>query len=165
MKVAVVGFGNILRKDDGFGVYVVRFLQENHRFEPQVDLIDAGTSSFKLIDTLISYDFLIIVDIVYTDGIPGDVLILDKKHLKNTFTRAGHDFDISGMVQFLSPEKVFIVAVVPEDCKSYQLGLSKKVKNSVDKVVGVIIDRLNSLGISSYKKGNKTIEEVIKDFG
>lgn len=165
MKVAVVGFGNILRKDDGFGVYVVNLLKENYKFEPEIDLIDAGIYSFRLMDILFDYDFLIIVDTVYTDGIPGEVVILDKKDLKNTFTRLGHDFDVSGMLEFLNPEKIFIVSATCYDCKSFQIGLSKTVKNSVDKAVGVIINKLNSLGIDSYKVGNKTIEEVIQKFG
>lgn len=165
MKVAVVGFGNILRKDDGFGVYVVRFLRENYRFEPDIDLIDAGISSFRLLEVLLDYDFLIVVDTVYADGKPGDVVILDKKHLKNTFTRLGHDFDVSGMVEFLNPENILILAATGKDCESYHIGLSDELKDSVHKAIGVIIKQLKSLGINSYKSGNKTIEEVIKEFG
>lgn len=164
-RVAVVGFGNILRKDDGFGVYVVNFLKENYRFEPQISLIDAGISSFRFIGHLSEYDFLIIVDVVYVEKDIGIVLKLEKNQIKNTFTRVGHDFDLSGMVEFLNADRFSIIAAVPKDCKTYQIGLSEELNMSVYQAVDVIVRELKNLGITSYKTGSKTVEEVIRQVG
>lgn len=61
-NVLVLGLGNTLLKDEGAGVHVINFLQEQFPDEPGVEYLDGGTLSFTLADPIESADGLIVVD-------------------------------------------------------------------------------------------------------
>ncbi len=68
----IVGVGNILLKDEGIGVHVVRALQEMSLASPkgEVEVVDGGTSP-SAFDTAEGADKLIIVDAARGGGEPG----------------------------------------------------------------------------------------------
>ena len=39
-KIGIAGIGNLLLRDEGFGVHVVHYLQENYEFPEIVDIQD-----------------------------------------------------------------------------------------------------------------------------
>ena len=41
--IRVIGLGNVLMSDDGFGPFVVRVLEAAFEWPPNVEVIDAGT--------------------------------------------------------------------------------------------------------------------------
>lgn len=58
-EIVVIGVGNILFKDEGVGIYAAKYLEENYRFTPAVDIIDGGTLGFKLMTYYQSYEKVI----------------------------------------------------------------------------------------------------------
>ncbi len=52
MKVAVVGAGTIIFRDEGVGVYAQRFLSENYSFDGDITFVDGGVLGFKVDDLL-----------------------------------------------------------------------------------------------------------------
>jgi hydrogenase maturation protease len=63
VRTLVAGFGNVLRGDDGFGVAVIRRLQETELPLADVELMEVGTAGIRLAQELLTpYDRLIIVD-------------------------------------------------------------------------------------------------------
>lgn len=71
-RIMVMGIGNVLMQDDGVGVHVIRKLEEMD-LPPQVELVDAGTHSYDLLDYLYEADFCIVVDAMHAGGKPGTV--------------------------------------------------------------------------------------------
>ena len=47
--VTVLGIGNIILRDEGFGVRAVEYLEEHYRFSPDVRLLDGGTLGPELL--------------------------------------------------------------------------------------------------------------------
>ena len=43
MKTLILGAGNLLLSDEGFGVHFIRHLQKHYILPPEVELFDAGT--------------------------------------------------------------------------------------------------------------------------
>ena len=70
-RTIVFGAGNLLLKDEGIGVHVVRALQEAG-LPDNVTIIDGGTSS-NILPHLEPADRLIIIDAVQAGGRPGTV--------------------------------------------------------------------------------------------
>ena len=70
----IVGVGNVLLKDEGIGVHVVRALQEMSLASPngEVEVVDGGTSP-SAFDSAEGADKLIIVDAARGGGEPGTV--------------------------------------------------------------------------------------------
>ena len=77
MRTLVAGFGNVLRRDDGFGVEVIRRLRESDQ-RPDVELMEVGTAGIRLAQELLTpYDRLIIVDAMTRGGAPGSLYVTE----------------------------------------------------------------------------------------
>ena len=70
-KIIVLGIGNILISDEGFGVRVVEKLQECYEFPDNVQLLDGGTMGYELLHRLIGIQKLILIDAVNGGAAPG----------------------------------------------------------------------------------------------
>ena len=71
MKI-VVGVGNVLQKDDGIGIHLVRRLSKMFSNAGGIEFIDAGTSN-EIFFCAKEADSILIIDAVRNNGIPGDV--------------------------------------------------------------------------------------------
>jgi len=76
----IVGVGNVLLKDEGIGVHVVRALQEMSLASPngEVEVVDGGTSPSAL-DSAEGADKLIIVDAARGGRLPFAHLVADDR--------------------------------------------------------------------------------------
>lgn len=76
--VLIIGCGNLLLGDDGFGPGVIDYLQNNYRLPDRVKLVDAGTGAGDLLlQILLGKDVprvLILVDAVDMGVLPGSVM-------------------------------------------------------------------------------------------
>lgn len=80
-EILVLGCGNVLFGDDGFGPEVVECLQKNYNIPPDVAVINAGLSVREILFNVILADRrptqIIIVDAVDVGQVPGEVFELD----------------------------------------------------------------------------------------
>jgi coenzyme F420 hydrogenase subunit delta len=79
--ILVLGCGNVLFGDDGFGPSVARYFQQNFEIPSNVCVIDAGLTVRKILFDIILSDErprkIIIVDAVDIGRAPGEVFDLD----------------------------------------------------------------------------------------
>jgi hydrogenase maturation protease len=76
--VLVVGFGNVLNGDDGFGVAVLQRLARHPHLPPGVTLLEVGIGGMSMIHALQDgYDALLLVDAVDRGGAPGTTYLLE----------------------------------------------------------------------------------------
>ena len=61
-KINIVGLGNILFGDEGFGVEAVRAMEASGEFTESVSFIDGGTQGIYLLDYFESCDALLVFD-------------------------------------------------------------------------------------------------------
>ena len=80
--IAVIGIGNVLLGDDGFGPYVVELLQSRWSFPSTVALIDAGTPGLDLVSYLLGREVVILVDAIAADGQPGELRVYSGAELQ-----------------------------------------------------------------------------------
>src|SRR5215217_5103816 len=77
-RVLVVGFGNVLNGDDGFGVAVLQRLVGYPDLPPGVTLLEVGIGGMSMIHALQDgYDALLLVDAVDRGGAPGTTYLLE----------------------------------------------------------------------------------------
>lgn len=158
----VAGLGNILRRDDGFGVEVVRRLEagrleagrlEAARLPAEVRVEEFGISGLALVQELMSgYDVLVIVDAWDRGAPPGEVFVVepsvpDARRLPpeqfRDYLADSHYTDPSKAL-FLAreigvlPPTVRLVACQPEDAEDYAVGLSGEVLKGVDRAAGIV---------------------------
>lgn len=81
MNIAVIGLGNVLLGDDGFGPYVVELLRRRYAFPPGVELLDLGTPGLGLISYLHGHDAVVFVDAVSDEAPPGTLRVYEDTEL------------------------------------------------------------------------------------
>ncbi|MGK0619531.1 hydrogenase maturation protease [Meiothermus cerbereus] len=75
--ILVVGFGNLLHRDDAFGVRLLERLRDNPKLPSEVKLLDAGIGGMHFVQELFSsYRAVVILDAVEGET-PGTVRILE----------------------------------------------------------------------------------------
>lgn len=75
--IAVLGLGNILLTDDGVGVHALNALARGGFCPTMVQLVDGGTMSFSLAETIENVDALIALDATEFDAPPGTLRVFE----------------------------------------------------------------------------------------
>lgn len=167
-SVVVVGIGNILFKDEGVGVYAGRYLEENYRFEPPIDIIDGGTLGFKLMTYYQSYDKVLILDTVSIEDAPGSVYHLPADALMGlgSYRQTAHEVEVVEMLEICSlldkMADVSVVGIIPEDIESVEIDLTQTLHSRFGAMIETTLSELKNAGISVIPKDHpKTLGEII----
>ena len=118
----VLGLGNVLMGDDGFGPAVVRAFENAYAVGPDVLVVDVGTPGLDLTPWLADVDRVIIVDTVKSELPPGTLRVFDKTGVlrRPPSVRVGpHDPGVKEallMLEFAgrTPGELALIGVVPE---------------------------------------------------
>jgi hydrogenase maturation protease len=73
-KVLLLGIGNLLWADEGFGVRVIETLLKNYTFPDNVSVLDGGTQGVYLVQHVQDADILVVFDAI-DFGLPASTLI------------------------------------------------------------------------------------------
>ncbi|MFH1214935.1 MAG: HyaD/HybD family hydrogenase maturation endopeptidase [Pseudomonadota bacterium] len=152
--VGILGIGNLLLGDEGFGVHVIRYLEENYSFPEQVRLLDGGTAGIYMAPFLEEVDRLIVVDVVAADGAPGTIHVFNGDDLKGAGLQMRMSPHQLGLLEVLeisklreqAPDEVGFIVVVPEKM-DISMELSDTVRGKVIEVAEMIIATLEREGI------------------
>lgn len=85
MAILVLGLGNTIMTDDGFGVRVVEALSSRYRFPEEVSLLDGGTLGLDLLPRLEGIERLLIIDALEMHAPPGTVFRLEGEEVPRAF--------------------------------------------------------------------------------
>lgn len=154
--IKIIGCGNILRKDDGIGVYVIEELKKI-TISNDVELIDAGTRCLDIFSFLEGAQKIIIVDAVKNGKRPGTIYHMDIDREKINTDRLNfistHDFNWQNALSVgreifkdRFPEKITFFGIEVENI-DVGLGLSEAVKQSLPRVINFISVELNKVSI------------------
>jgi hydrogenase maturation protease len=163
-NIAIVGIGNILQKDDGIGVTLIKYLEAAYTFPSHVQLIDGGTSGVALQSQIMHKDFLIIIDALSISDTPGTVHILNGTSLlgqSSDIKLSPHQISFFDLLQFMAlekiaPKKIMIMGIVPKDV-GCGVELSEPVKKSIEIAANQIITQLKQAGIRIEKSTEKIL--------
>jgi len=142
-KIAVLGIGNPLRRDDGLGIRVVQVMQSNPYYLG-VDIIDGGTAPdlFSLLDE--SVGKVVIVDVLRGKGEPGSIYRLEitEENISAQPSTSLHGLGVLDSLQLMvrlgmRPPEVIIIGVEPYDVAN-GLGLSPQMELLVPKVISEV---------------------------
>ena len=129
-KILILGVGNILLTDEGFGVRAVEYLETHYRWPERVRLMDGGTQGLMLMPELLECDFLVVLDVVLGPEAPGTFYLLEGEDLRKSlsFRDSMHQTDlldtlITCHLAGHRPEAV-VIGLQPFDYKTMQVGLS-----------------------------------------
>ncbi len=140
-EVLVLGCGNILFGDDGFGPAAVKYLQENYQIPPLVSVIDVGSGVRGILFNVILGDKrpnrILIVDSVDVGRSPGEIFELDISDIPENKIDdfSMHQLPTSNLLRELSlsggVEVRIIVAQIQHIPDEVSPGLSETVRDAI----------------------------------
>jgi hydrogenase maturation protease len=128
--ITILGLGNILMRDEGFGVHFVRWIGNRWRFPETVELVEGGVMAYALLGPVCDCEHLIVVDVLKTDDVPGSVyrFTLAEIEPKLPPPTSAHEvqfLDVLCKAEMLdeAPEVIFL-CVVPENMQDMDMEMS-----------------------------------------
>lgn len=148
---AVIGLGNPLMGDDGFGLVALARLRDEWTLDG-VELADGGTWGMSLLPLIEDADRVVLLDAIASGADPGDVVVLERERLPIYLTRklSPHQVDMRDVLATAEwrgklPEETVAIGVEPSVVKM-GLELSPEVEKAVDAAIWVVIARLIQWG-------------------
>jgi hydrogenase maturation protease len=157
-QIMILGIGNILFSDEGFGVRVIERLQERYTFSDNVSIIDGGVLGMNLLGVISQADHLIVVDAVRNGGTPGTLIRLREGEIpariraKNSLHQV--DF-LEALTMCRALDKVpqtVILGVEPQDIETLSTELSPLIQTKVDSMIDMVLTEIACWGASYHQR-------------
>jgi hydrogenase maturation protease len=146
--ITVLGIGNILLSDEGFGVRVAEELLRRYRFPAGVQVLDGGTLGMDLLRFLTGTQRLLIVDAIAGDGPPGTFYRFAGNQVKAYFREkvSLHELGIKDVLAVLASTgrpvgEIVIVGVQPASL-DVGLELTPAVAAALERTVAAVVGEL-----------------------
>lgn len=143
----ILGIGNILLKDDGIGVHVVKKL-EDEGLPSNIEVVDGGTSTLDTLNYFLEYKKIIVIDSLKAGYEPGTIYKIKPEDIKN-YKRENlsiHDVQILDVVKIAEmydkhPD-VTIFGIEPKEIV-YDTEMTDCMKRKVPEIINLIKKELN----------------------
>ncbi len=149
-KTLIAGMGNVLRRDDGFGVEVAKRLMATSALPEGVTVIEVGIGGIHLVQELMSgYELLVIIDAMERSSAPGTVHVLEAEvpaledwpELQRQDFLADMHYTTPSKAMILAkalnvlPARVYIVGCQPVEVDDLGIGLSAVVEQAIAETI------------------------------
>ena len=151
----VLGIGNTILSDEGFGVRVVEYLQKNFTFPENVNLIDGGTLGVELTHFVTGTRRLLIIDSIDGGVAPGTTFHLQDDEIHAHFAQkiSAHEVGIQDVLTMLelSGKKIPRVELIGAQPFSLDAGveLTEPMKKLVPIFANKAVEILRSWNLKS----------------
>ena len=152
--VVVLGIGNVLWADEGFGVRCVEALQARYAFAPHVELVDGGTQGLYLLPLVQQATHLVILDAIDYGLPPGTLKRVADEEVPRFLGAKKMSLHQTGFQEVLMlalltekyPEQVLLVGCQPEELDDYGGSLRPVVRAAMEDALAWGLDALRRWG-------------------
>ena len=155
-KVLILGIGNVLWADEGFGVRCVEALNEQYQFENNVRLMDGGTQGIYLVQHVQEADVLVVFDAIdyglrpgtlkkiYDDQVPK---FMGAKQM--SLHQTGFQ-EVLAMAEFTGnyPESLLLIGCQPVELEDFGGSLREPVRAQISPSVDIALEYLANFGVT-----------------
>lgn len=165
----ILGVGNILWADEGFGVRALEHLAAKFTLPPDVCLLDGGTQGLSLLPQITASKRLLIFDAVDFHAFPGTLSLVRDEAIV-TFIGAHavslHQTgmqDVMALAQFMGwkPAAVTLIGVQPQVLEDYGGSLSDCVRARLNEAVHLALKEMARWGICVTATASDTVPDLM----
>ena len=166
-QILILGIGNILWADEGFGVRCVEELNRQYTFPENIKLMDGGTQGIYLVPHVQLCDVLVIFDAI-DYGLPcgqmkitedGDVpMFMGAKKMSLHQTGFQEVLMTADLVGDL-PEKMILIGVQPMEIEDFGGSLRPETKEQIIPSIEKALSYLTDLGVS-YTQRKEPLADI-----
>ncbi len=166
--IVVLGIGNVLWADEGFGVRCIEALQREWTFADNVQVIDGGTQGLYLIENVQSADKLLIFDAIDYGLEPGTLKLIENDEVprfmgakKMSLHQTGFQ-EVLCLAQFTGryPAQVLLIGCQPEELEDFGGSLRECVKQSLPQALALGLERLRNWGAAPQRRAESLPEDA-----
>ena len=169
--ILVLGIGNLLWADEGFGVRAVEALDASWRFPAQVRLVDGGTQGLALLPYVRVASSLLIFDAVDFELSPGAVCVIHGDDVPRYLGAKKVSMHQTGFQEVLAaaqmlrdyPKRLALIGVQPAVLDDYGGSLTPEVSRCLPRVVTMGIKLLSSWGVAAQPRTTTSLLPVKSD--
>jgi hydrogenase maturation protease len=166
-KIAIIGSGNPLFKDEGIGWYLAKYIHNNYSFSSPIEFVDGSTLGLNLQSYIQEYEKLIIINTNSDTSLKvGTVTIKDVHSLleEQSNKQTANEVVISEMIQvcMLAGDiaEIEFISITPEDLISVDIGLSQSLLDAWDDLLQTVLQKIQDLDIGVTKLSHNEVKEL-----
>lgn len=154
--ILILGIGNLLWADEGFGVRAVEALNERWRFPDQVRLLDGGTQGLSLVQHVQEARRLIVFDAIDYGLPPGTMRIILNGEVPLYLGVKKMSLHQTGFQEVLAcarltghyPDELVLIGVQPVELDDFGGSLRSEVKARIEPALGAALEWLARWGVT-----------------
>jgi hydrogenase maturation protease len=155
-KTLILGIGNVLWADEGFGVRCVEAMAQRFTFPPEARLLDGGTQGLYLLPFLEEAEALLVFDAIDYGLAPGTMKLVEGTEVpafmgakKMSLHQTGFQ-DVIATAQLLGrcPARLALIGCQPVELEDYGGGLRPLVAARIDTALSMAVAVLDGWGIA-----------------
>lgn len=155
-SVLILGIGNVLWADEGFGVRCVECMAARWSFPDTVTVLDGGTQGLYLLPFLEAADSLIVFDAIDYGLRPGTMKTVDGDEVPSFLGAKKMSLHQTGFQEVIAtarlmeycPENLFLIGCQPEELEDFGGGLRDVTAAQIDPAISIALNKLKDWGIT-----------------
>jgi hydrogenase maturation protease len=159
-QLLILGIGNILWADEGFGVRCVEALNAAYEFGDEVTVMDGGTQGLYLLPYLEDARRLIVFDAVDYGMKPGEMVIAKDDEVPRFMGVKKMSLHQTGFQEVIAcaslsdklPESMVLIGVQPEQLEDFGGSLRDSVKAQIPQAIQIALELMTSWGIAYWPR-------------
>lgn len=164
----ILGIGNILWADEGFGVRAVEALDRHYAFPDNVTLMDGGTQGIYLLQHVQAAKILVVFDAVDYGLAPGSLELIEGADVpkflgakKVSLHQTGFQ-EVLAMAEMLGsyPEHILLVGVQPKQLEDFGGSLRPEVKAQIQPAIDAALAWLANHGVGAVLRERPLAQET-----
>ena len=168
-RIVVLGVGNLLWADEGFGVRCVEALGDAYELPADVAVMDGGTLGLALVPELLDATHVLLFDAVAHRGEPGSLVVARDDEVpllmggnKLSLHQVGVN-DIFASLELLGhkPEHVTVVGIKPVQLADYGGSLTDEVRAQVPAALKLGIEELRRWEVEVRERTGGPARDVV----
>ena len=168
-EALVLGIGNVLWADEGFGVRCVEALGDGWEFPPEVDIMDGGTLGLALVPLLLGATHVLLFDAVDHRGPPGSLVVARDAEVPRFMSASKMSLHQAGMNDILAsldllghrPERFTVIGIKPVELADYGGSLTEPVQKQLPVAQGLGLEELARWGYAGRERPAGASREVM----
>ena len=158
--VTILGVGNVILRDEGFGVRVAEYLDAHYAFPENVQIVDGGTLGIELTQYVTGTNKLLVIDSINGGAEPGTLFRFHNDDVMDHFQEkiSAHEVGIQDVLALLTVTGHKIPDVVVIGAQPYDLEAGVELSPGMQKLMPQVVEQalreLAAWGIKPQVKEN-----------
>ncbi len=166
-QVLVLGIGNVLWADEGFGVRAVEALHDAYEMPADVELLDGGTQGLLLLDPVCSARRVLVFDAIDFGLAPGTLRVLRDREVPawagtkmSLHQQSFHELLAIADLQGRFPASLTLIGVQPERLADFGGSLSEAVRAQLAPAVAAAVEELAAWGYAPRARSSPPAQRL-----